>query len=120
MAAQPGTTAPAAAAVRCSRREASPATSVEERGEPMQSTAVRAAAPPLTPPPSSRKTTPASTDTPSRMSDVLRARRSLARSPKHCSTSVSSHSVGRLSSTQGSFWSRLRESSRMRSLSRTR
>ena len=35
----------AAAAVRCSRREATPATNVEERGAPMQSMAVRAAAP---------------------------------------------------------------------------
>ena len=103
MAAQPGTTAPAAAAVFCRRRDAMPATRVEDSGAPMQSMEVRAAAMPLGPPPNSRNTSPLSTAAPSRIRAVLRARRSLARSPKLCSTSASSHWTGRLSSTQGSF-----------------
>ena len=86
----------------------------------MQSMAVRAAAPPLMPPPNSRNTNPANTPAASRMYAVFRARRSLARSPKLCSTSFSSQSVGRLRRIQGSFWSRLRESIRIRSLSFTR
>ena len=120
IAAQPGMTAPAAAALFCSRRVARPATSVEESGAPMQSMAVMAAAMPLSPPPNSRNARPLSTAAPSRMYDVLRARRSLARSPKLCSSRASSHWTGRLSRTQGSFSSRLRASIRIRSLSLTR
>lgn len=63
--------------------------------------AAMAAAMPLSPPPNSRNTKPLSTDAPSRMYAVLRARRSLARSPKLCSTSASSHWTGRLSRTHG-------------------
>ena len=120
MACQPGTTAPTAAAARCSRSEATPAIRVEESGAPMHSTAAMAAAALFQPAPASRNSTPLSRATPSRMYETLRARRSLARSLKLCSTNPSASFIGRLSSTQGSFCSRSRASARIRSLSRVR
>ncbi len=111
---------PHAPAARCSRSEAMPAMRVEDRGAPMQSIAVRAAAPPLMPPPNSRNTNPASTGHASRMYAVFCARRSPARSSRALlPPSLSSAVGGRLRSIQGSFCSRSRESIRIRSLSFT-
>ena len=121
MAAQPGTTAPTAAAALCRRSAARPGTSTEERGAPMHSTAAAAATAQLIPPPNSRKATQLSTAAASRIQATFRARRSLARSLRLCSTKSSlAVCTGRLSSTHGSFCSRSRARARMRSLSRVR
>ena len=120
MARQPGTTAPTAAAARCSRSDAMPAMRVEDSGAPMHSTATMAATALFHPAPASRNSTPLSRATPSRMYETLRARRSLARSHRLCSTKPSASCIGRLSSTHGSFCSRFRASARSRSLSLAR